>query len=106
MLSTRSVSCEGWEHIAAAQARGKGLLLVTAHLGNWEILGRWLTNIQGLNLTVVAREPENPALGRYLRRMREGAGFAVLSKGESARGLLRILKRGDAICPSARPEQR
>ncbi len=29
----------GWEHFAAAHARGKGVLFVTPHLGNWEIGG-------------------------------------------------------------------
>ncbi len=92
------VTCEGWEHVAAAQAKGKGILLVTAHLGNWEVLGRWLALVQHLPLTVVAKDPKQPAFAAYLRRMREGAGFAVLSKGESARDLLRVLRKGNAIC--------
>jgi KDO2-lipid IV(A) lauroyltransferase len=94
----RLVCSDGWEHVAAAQAAGNGVLLVTGHLGNWEILGRWLSRVKGLTLTVVAREPESPAMARYLRAMREGAGFTVLSKGRAARDLLRILRRGEAIC--------
>jgi KDO2-lipid IV(A) lauroyltransferase len=94
---SRLVSCEGWEHVEAARARGRGVVLVSAHLGNWEALGRWLATVKGLPLTVVAREPENPALGAYMRTMRERAGFKVLSKGESARGLLGALKRGEAV---------
>lgn len=95
-LSQR-VSCDGWEHVAAALKRGKGVVLVTGHLGNWELMGRWLATVQKVPLTVVAKEPENPALAVYLRSMRENAGFTVLSKGESARGLLRALRRGEAI---------
>ena len=92
------VTCEGWEHVANAQAKGKGVLLVTAHLGNWEVLGRWLAHVQQLPLTVVAKDPKEPAFAAYLRQMRESAGFAVLSKGESARDLLRVLRKGNAIC--------
>lgn len=94
----RLVTCEGWEHIEAARASGGSVVLITAHMGNWEILGRWLANIKKIPLTVVARDPENSALGDYVRRMREGAGFSVLSKGESARSLLRVLKNGEFIC--------
>jgi KDO2-lipid IV(A) lauroyltransferase len=92
------VTCEGWENVATALAAGKGVLMVTAHFGNWEILGRWLATVKHLPLTVVAREPESAAMGEYLRTMREGAGFKVLSKGASARDLLRALRRGEAIC--------
>jgi Kdo2-lipid IVA lauroyltransferase/acyltransferase len=92
------VTCDGWQHFEEARRDGGSVVLITAHLGNWEILGRWLTNVKGLPLTVVAREPENPALGQYMRQMREGAGFAALSKGESARNLLRVLKNGEVIC--------
>lgn len=91
------ISCDGWEHVEAALHRGKGIVLVTGHLGNWELLGRWLATVQKVPLTVVAREPDNPALATYIRSMRENAGFTVLSKGESARGLLRALRRGEAI---------
>ncbi|MDX1931899.1 MAG: lysophospholipid acyltransferase family protein [Capsulimonadales bacterium] len=95
---SRMVTCEGWEHIESARAGGKGVLMFTGHIGNWEILGRWLAGVRRLPLTVVAKDPKSPALARYLRAMREGAGFAVLSKGESARSLLRVLRRGEAVC--------
>lgn len=91
------ISYEGWDAVETARNRGKGIIFVTGHLGNWELLGRWLATIQKVPLTVVAREPENPALAQYMRTMRENAGFTVLSKGDSARGLLRALKRGEAI---------
>ena len=48
------VTCDGWEHVEEARRDGRSVVLITAHLGNWEILGRWLTNIKGLPLTVVA----------------------------------------------------
>lgn len=91
------VTCDGWEHVQAAQEKGKGVVFVSAHLGNWEIMGRWLALVQKVRMTVVAKDPKNPAFAAYLRQMRENAGFAVLSKGESARDLLRVLRKGEAI---------
>ena len=92
------VTVEGWEHVEAAQKSGKGVLLVTGHIGNWEILGRWLALVQKVPLTVVAKDPKNPGFAAYLRQMRENSGFAVLSKGESARSLLRVLRKNEMIC--------
>ena len=72
-------------------------MFVSAHLGNWEIMGRWLALVQNVTMTVVAKDPKNPGFAAYLRQMRENAGFAVQSKGESARELLRVLRRGEAV---------
>jgi KDO2-lipid IV(A) lauroyltransferase len=87
---------EGWQHVQNALAKGKGVIFLSAHLGNWELLGRWLA-AQGVPLTVVAREPKDATFAAYLTGMREKAGFTVLNKGESARELLRVLRRGEAI---------
>ena len=48
----------GWEHFTAARAQGRGILLLTPHLGNWEFGGPWLAR-QGVKLTVVTlAEPD------------------------------------------------
>jgi KDO2-lipid IV(A) lauroyltransferase len=94
----RLVTCEGWEHAEEALAQGRGLLLVTGHVGEWEVLGRWLARVQKLPLTVVAKDPKSPALAAYLRSMREGGGFSVRSKGDSPLPLIKALRRGEAIC--------
>jgi KDO2-lipid IV(A) lauroyltransferase len=91
------VTVEGGEYLEQARQQGKGIILTTGHIGNWEVLGRWLAQIEKLTVTVVAKDPKGPVLAKYLRGMRENAGFAVLSKGESARPLLRVLQRGEAI---------
>lgn len=93
----RQVTVEGWEHMEKARSDGKGVIVTTGHIGNWEMLGRWLAQVQKLPVTVVAKDPKGAVLADYLRGMREGAGFAVLSKGESARPLLRVLQRGEVI---------
>ncbi len=93
----RQVKVEGWEHLEKACRDGKGVIVTTGHIGNWEMLGRWLAQVQQLPVSVVAKDPKGAVLADYLRKMRESAGFAVLSKGESARSLLRVLQRGEVI---------
>jgi KDO2-lipid IV(A) lauroyltransferase len=92
----RLVRAEGFEHVEAALARGKGVIIITAHFGNWEMLGRWLAQ-HGVPMTVVARDPENPEFAAWVRQMRESAGFTVASKGGSVRELLGRLKKNLAV---------
>lgn len=92
----RLIACEGREHLRAAQEAGRGVIILTAHIGNWELLPRWLA-ANGNKLTVVARDPHDPALADYIRALRENAGFAVESKGGAARELLTVLKRRETI---------
>ena len=92
----RLTVCEGRDYLEAAVSGGRGVVILTAHLGNWEVLGRWLAG-HGYRLTVVAREPDSPVFARYIRHMRENSGFRVLNKGASARELLSCLRRREAV---------
>ncbi|MBC8141546.1 MAG: lysophospholipid acyltransferase family protein [Armatimonadetes bacterium] len=95
-------SVEGWdEHIAPLQEAdgtilGRGLVFCTGHIGNWELLGRYMVS-RGIPLTVVARDPEDPGFAAWAKRMRQGAGFGVSAKGESAKKLISALRRGEAV---------
>jgi Kdo2-lipid IVA lauroyltransferase/acyltransferase len=92
----RIVHADGFEHVREAQAADRGIIFVTAHLGNWEMLGRWLS-AKGVPLTVVAREPEDPAFAAYVHQMRENAGFSVAYRGSGVRELLSLLKAKKAL---------
>jgi lauroyl/myristoyl acyltransferase len=63
---------KGWEIYQAAAARGKGVLLVTPHLGNWEIGGAYLPS-KGFKLFVLTQPEPDPVLTE-MRRPRARAG--------------------------------
>jgi KDO2-lipid IV(A) lauroyltransferase len=86
----------GAETARAAAATGRGLFLLTAHLGNWEYsaLG---TAALGLPVTVIARPLDNPLLEKLLRRFREGTENTVVYKADAAREMLRVLRRGGTV---------
>jgi KDO2-lipid IV(A) lauroyltransferase len=50
-----AVACEGWEVVEAARARGKGIIIVTPHLGCFEMVSLYF--VQRLPMTVMYREP-------------------------------------------------
>lgn len=79
-----------------ALATGRGVVFLTAHLGNWEwaALG---TGALGIPMGVVARPLDNPLLDARLERLRRSTGNTVIEKHGAARGILRTLRSGGAI---------
>ena len=77
----RLLECwNGIEHIEAARARGKGVILVTAHLGNWELGGILLAR-HGLPLNVVTLEEPSGELTRWRDAYRRRLGIKTIAVG-------------------------
>jgi len=92
------VEVVGREHVEAAFAAGKGVICVTAHIGNWEMHGLthgWMFGPIG----VVARPLDNPDLHQRLCDVRTMGGNAVIDKRHALAQIMRGLKenRGIAI---------
>lgn len=89
-------SCQGWEHVEAAHARGRGIILLTPHWGCFEVVGLYVG--QYLPLTCLYRSPRQAWLEKIMRNGRE-RGMARLATADisGVRVLLKALKRGEAI---------
>jgi KDO2-lipid IV(A) lauroyltransferase len=87
---------EGYEHVREARARGRGVLLITAHLGAWELLPL-ASAIQGDPIHVVVRTMDNATLDRAITAVRTRGGNAVIRKQDLMRTGLRVLKGGGTI---------
>ena len=71
---------EGWEHIAAARERGKGIVLVTGHVGHWELGGITLA-LRGVPMTVVTLPEPSDALTRWRGACRRRLGIGTIAVG-------------------------
>ena len=71
---------------------GGPAIVLTGHLGNWELLG-YLAAVVGLPLHAVARPLNNPLLNRWLVDLRERRGVCVITKFHAAEAMLRVLDR-------------
>lgn len=92
-LTRLVVGKKGWEHIESALASGKGLLLVGAHLGNWEILNLYC--MHRLDMAGLYRAPRDPLINQWIRKARERFGGELIPSGsQSMRHLLKNLKNG------------
>jgi len=87
---------EGIEHVEAPLAKGHGVILLTGHLGNWEIGGAALA-VRGIPMDVVARRQNNPLFDARLVRTRESLGMRVVERDGSTKTLLRSLRTGRVV---------
>lgn len=87
---------DGFENFAEAEARGKGVLFITAHFGGWEI-GSFVHSLHGHPLNIVIRPLDNPYLNAMVDGYRTRHGNSTFPKQDFARGLLSSLKRGETV---------
>ena len=87
---------DGWDVFEAARAEGKGVIVVTGHLGNWEIGGSYVA-ARGVPIDGIARRMENPLFDGFLTRTRERLGMRVVWDGEAVRRTPRALKEGRIV---------
>ncbi len=91
------VEVSGWEHVDDGAKRGKGVMIVTPHLGCWEIVGQYVAS--RMPITVMYSPPKVRALEAVMRagRTRSGAMKSVPADLRGVRAMLKALKRGEAI---------
>jgi KDO2-lipid IV(A) lauroyltransferase len=87
---------EGWEHLEKAINRGKGVLLVTGHLGNWELLGAYLASRHPTSAVVKSvYDPRFDTLITWLRS--EKLKGTVIKRGMALRGIIEALRQNHVI---------
>lgn len=89
-------SAEGFELVEDAISRGHGALLVTGHLGNWELAGAYVA-ARGVPMDVIVRTQANPLFDAYINETRATLGMTVVRDHEAARRTPRSLRDGRAI---------
>lgn len=88
---------EGIEHIQNAIEGGRGGILATGHLGNWEFLNAYLASV-GVPITVAVRELDDSRVDQLITTLRTRFGSEVILRGTSAgRELIRALGKGRGV---------
>jgi KDO2-lipid IV(A) lauroyltransferase len=87
---------EGFENFAEAQARGKGVVFLTAHLGGWEVAS-FAHSLYGHSMDIVMRPLDNPYVNALVDRYRTLHGNRTFPKQDFARGLLTALRKGATV---------
>lgn len=92
----RVVRIDGWDHIIDALERGRGLLLVTGHLGNWDLPTAVLAG-RGYPVNVVVETLEPPAWNRRVQAIRERIGLQAIPMETGVRDLYAALRRNEVV---------
>ena len=88
---------EGLENYQQAKARGRGVLVATAHLGNWEF-SAFAHALLTEPMAVVARPMDNPLLDELVTRYRAMSGNRVIGRGQNfLRPLVETLRDNGAV---------
>jgi len=90
------IRTEGLDHYLAAKAKGRGVLVLTGHLGAWE-LSSFYHSLMGHPMGMVIRRLDNRLLDDYVNRIRCLHGNKVLHKDDFARGLLHAMHAGETV---------
>lgn len=106
LFTTRLVRIDTWTHHAELEnfretlglmlKKHQGLIMLTGHYGNWEILGYILATL-GFETTSVARPLDNPYVNEWLLGVREKKGQRILAKKGATAEIPAILEKGGAV---------
>ena len=94
--ASQFVRYEGLDHYLRARDRGQGVLVLTGHLGAWE-LSSFYHSLAGYPMGMVIRRLDNPLVDAMVNDIRCRHGNRVLHKDDFARGLLGAMRAGETV---------
>ncbi len=90
------IEYDGLERYLAARSRGQGVLVLTGHLGAWE-LSSFFHSLVGYPMGLVIRRLDNGLVDAFVNRIRCLHGNRVIHKDDFARGLISAMRRGETV---------
>jgi KDO2-lipid IV(A) lauroyltransferase len=91
----KKIDIEGWDNLIDALSLKKGVLLASAHMGNWELAGAFLSRKSPL--AIIYKKIRNPHYDDFVNRNRRQNGIIILDKKDSLRPVLKLLKQNYII---------
>jgi KDO2-lipid IV(A) lauroyltransferase len=90
------IRTEGLDHYLGARDRGKGVFVLTGHLGAWE-LSSFYHSLAGYPMGMVIRRLDNSLVDSLVNTIRCQHGNRVLHKDDFARGLIGAMRAGETV---------
>lgn len=94
----KHVSLKGREHIDAALAKGRGCIILSAHLSNWELGAAALSLQYGYPVNVVVAMHNSKVINRLFLEPRQRMGIKVIDMRNAGLEVMRALKRNEIVC--------
>jgi Kdo2-lipid IVA lauroyltransferase/acyltransferase len=91
-----SVVMEGVEYFQAAKSKNKGVIFVTGHCGNWELMAL-TTGLKFSHVSIVARPIDNPYLNKFIEGVRKKYGNSIIYKKGALKPIMQSLKKNHIV---------
>lgn len=91
------MTLEGAQNIQQAQARGKGIIFLASHLGNWEMMAAGGALLAHLDLMMVTKKLKPDWLHRAIEKNRLACGVKATYEPRTLKDVLHHLKKGGAV---------
>jgi KDO2-lipid IV(A) lauroyltransferase len=95
-LRTGLIRVEHFDRFQEILSRGRGLISVTAHVGNWE-MGAAVVASMGYPISAITMRLKDGRVNDFFARLRSRGGIRVVLLGEAARASFRALKRNEIV---------
>lgn len=93
---SRWIRIEGWEHLHAAARRGRGVLVVSGHVGHWE-LGAFASGLAGHRVRLLVHRSRLHEMEAYLAKLRTRSGNRLIENRGAARAVVAALKKNETV---------
>lgn len=93
----KKIEVHGWDHFEEALGRGKGVILVSAHLGSFDLTGQILA-ARSVKTSILVEAQEPQALLDHVTALRGGKGLSfVPARPGAVRAMVRAVRRGETV---------
>ncbi|MEK6656824.1 MAG: lysophospholipid acyltransferase family protein [Nitrospirota bacterium] len=90
------IDIEGWENFEEAKKKGKGIVFLTGHLGNWELMA-YSQSLRGNHGNIIARPLDNPVVEGFVQKQRSAAGNRVIAKKSALKDIIQCLRNKEHV---------
>ena len=88
------VEVEGWEHFSAAFDKGRGVVGLTGHIGNFELLAGWFASVKKIPLSAIGRTLYDERLDKMVIENRKRFGIENIVSDTAAKKVISLLRSG------------
>lgn len=92
----RICTMEGFERVQALLRRQKGLLIISAHFGSWELAGATALRLDRPTHMII-RPPKQGAFRRVVEHYRQRTGLVLVPHREAFARSVQVLRRGEIV---------
>jgi heptosyltransferase-2 len=91
------IDFEGVEHLRSQELEGRGMVMLIAHLGNWELLARLAPKLFGRVCGTVYQRLTNPYIDAWVRSQRNSEGVLLFDRKDGFHAAIDLLRKGGAV---------